>query len=121
MLPRSRARYVHASSCSYMMPIAARLAWALAASLIAGGPYPAIEVAPEGHAPRWSARGTYASFETGAGAERVTHVLAMEAAQPREVTALRGWGLIFSPTEDRVAYLAPGDSGSDVHIVVRDL
>ena len=63
-----------------------------------------IAVAPDGQAPRWSADGRYASFTTNGG--RVTNVIALEGDSVRAVAAIAGVALVFSPTGDRVAYLA---------------
>ncbi|MFQ5571660.1 MAG: M20/M25/M40 family metallo-hydrolase [Rhodothermales bacterium] len=75
-------------------------------ALLTGELYRVDEVAPDGRALRWHPNGRFAAFETGDGTARVTHIVALEGHIAREVAAVAGYGLVFSPTHDRVAYLA---------------
>lgn len=72
--------------------------------LITGELYRTIDVASDGQAPRWSPDGRYASFTTTGG--RVTNVIALDGDSVRAVASINGVGLVFSPSGDRVAYLA---------------
>lgn len=80
-------------------------------ALLTGELFAVRELTSDGRAPRWSERGSYASYETGNGRERATRILASQSGQaPKELAVVRGFGLVFSPSEDRVAYFALGDS-----------
>jgi Tol biopolymer transport system component len=73
-------------------------------ALLTGELYRTRELTTDGRAPQWSADGKYASYETGNGTAAVTRILSMEGV-PRLVTEIKGTGLVFSPTGDRVAFL----------------
>jgi len=73
-------------------------------ALITGELYRTIAIAGDGQAPRWSPDGRYASFTTNGG--RVTNVIALDGDSVRAVSAINGVALVFSPSGDRVAYLA---------------
>ena len=73
-------------------------------ALLTGELYRTLPVAVDGAAPRWSADGRFAAFTTNGG--RVTHVVGVERDTVRAVASIPGVALVFSPTADRVAYLA---------------
>src|SRR5687767_4385428 len=73
-------------------------------ALLTGELYRTTAVAPDGQSPRWSPDGRFASFTTSGG--RVTNVLAIEGDSVRTVASINGVALTFSPSGDRVAYLA---------------
>ncbi len=79
-------------------------------ALLTGELYPVTEVAADGGAVRWSPDGRFGAYESGAGSEIVTHVLAATGGEPRAVTAVRGGGLVFSPSQAMVAYLSVVES-----------
>lgn len=73
-------------------------------ALLTGELYRTIAVAEDGQAPRWSPDGRYASFTTQGG--RVTNVITVDGDSVRTVASINGVALVFSPSGDRVAYLA---------------
>ncbi len=73
-------------------------------ALLTGELYRTTAVAPDGQAPRWSPNGRYVSFATSGG--RVTNVVAVDGDSVRTVASIDGVALVFSPTGDRVGYLA---------------
>lgn len=74
-------------------------------ALITGELYPVTEVSTDGGAVRWSRDGRYAAYESGSGSSAVTHVLAEEEGELREIATIQGGGLVFSPSAAAVAYL----------------
>jgi hypothetical protein len=86
-----------------------------AVALLTGELYVTTELTADGRSARWSPDGRFIVYETGAGAERVTH-LAPAADPPAAAGArmVRGWGLVFSPDGARAAYLAAPDTSVTV-------
>ena len=72
-------------------------------ALLTGEYYTTRELAPDGQRVRWSADGRWASFESGAGAERRISFVPIGAAGGRE-TAVAGFGAAFAPAGTEVAY-----------------
>ncbi|NJD17678.1 MAG: M28 family peptidase [Gemmatimonadetes bacterium] len=82
------------------------------AALLTGELYRVTELAPDGRAVRWSPDGRHVAFETGAGSEARTRILAVEGASVRPLAEVPGSGLVFSPSGQEVAYLTVGDTAA---------
>jgi hypothetical protein len=87
-----------------------------AAAELTGEVYATTELTRDGRSPRWSPDGRYAAYETGAGGERRTHIVAVSGGGVREVAVVAGSGLVFDGA-GREAYVG----GSSSSVVVRDL
>jgi hypothetical protein len=74
-------------------------------ALLTGELFRAEELAADGRAVRWSPDGRFAVYEAGAGAETVTHIVAVGSEGARRLATVSGHGLAFAPGGDRVAYL----------------
>jgi hypothetical protein len=74
-------------------------------ALLTGELYRVSEISPDGAAVRWSSDGRFAAYESGAGGERVTHVLSFQGGEPVEVARVGGSGLVFDPGGEEVAFL----------------
>jgi len=75
-------------------------------ALVTGEYFTTTEVAPDGRAIRLAPTGSWAAYETGSGAERRTHLVALDDAGRRAPVSLRATSLVFSPDGERAAYLA---------------
>lgn len=73
-------------------------------ALVTGEWYPAVELAPDGRAPRWSADGRYLAFSTGDGTAQRTTVLDVGGATPRTVATAAGGSAVFA-ADGRTLYL----------------
>ncbi|MEO7271425.1 MAG: M20/M25/M40 family metallo-hydrolase [Vicinamibacterales bacterium] len=80
-------------------------------ALQTGELYRTTEVTTDGTAPQLAASGQYATYETGVGASRVTHLVSL-TSQPaaagiavRTLTDLPGYAAVFSPDSGSLAYL----------------
>src|SRR5688500_12069395 len=78
-------------------------------ALLTGELHQTTELTADGRAPRFSADGTVAVYESGAGADRALHVWNVSGT-PRKVTELRASGGALSPRGDRIAYLRTVES-----------
>jgi Tol biopolymer transport system component len=78
---------------------------------ITGEYFTTTEVAPDGRALRLAPQGGWAAYEVGMGSARTTQLVAVAGARRPAPVALRGAGLVFSPTGDRAAYLALRETG----------
>jgi Peptidase family M28/WD40-like Beta Propeller Repeat len=87
-----------------------------AAALLTGELYRTTELTTDGAAPQWSPDGRFVAYESGAGAERVTHLVAIEGGAARPAGTVNGGGLVFSHDGARAAYL-----DRERALVVRDL
>jgi Tol biopolymer transport system component len=74
-------------------------------ALLTGELYQVMEIAQDGRAVRWSSDGRYAAYETGTGTEITTHILSVTDEGVQRVSEVRGSGLVFAPSGDRVAYI----------------
>jgi hypothetical protein len=87
-----------------------------AAALLTGELYRTVELTTDGLSPRWSPDGRLVAYESGTGAARVTHLVAVDGGTVRPSATVDGRGFVFSPDGARAAYLA-----ADGGVVVRDL
>jgi hypothetical protein len=87
-----------------------------AVALLTGELYATTELTVDGRSARWSPDGRTVAYETGTGAERITHLVSVDGVM-RPLASVPGWGLVFSPDGTRAAYLA----GADGAVTVRDL
>ena len=78
-------------------------------ALLTGELFHTTELTPDGRAPRFSADGNVAMFESGSGADRMLHVWNVSGT-PRKVAELRAHGGVLSPRGDRIAYLRTSES-----------
>jgi Tol biopolymer transport system component len=79
------------------------------AAILTGELFTTIELTRDGARPVWSADGRHVAWETGAGAQRMVHVAAIENGRARNVASMRG----FSPAiaaGGRLYYLTIADS-----------
>ena len=74
-------------------------------ALLTGELFRVTELAVDGRAVRWSPDGRYAAYESGAGPDSRTHILAVTGGGTREIRSVSGAGLVFFPTGDGAAYL----------------
>ena len=74
-------------------------------ALLTGELYATTEVAPDGQRVRWSLDGRHASYTTGSGAARSTHIVEVDDGRVRAVARLAGHTAAFSPDGNRMAYL----------------
>lgn len=81
-------------------------------ALLTGELYRVREIAEDGAAVRWSPDGRYAVYESGSGAERLTHLLRLEGGEIHEVAQLQWAGLVFSPDGMEVAGLVLEESAA---------
>ncbi|HET7216532.1 MAG TPA: M28 family peptidase [Vicinamibacterales bacterium] len=80
-----------------------------AIALRTGELYQTTEITPDGALPRFSPDGRYITYESGAAAQRITHLVA--TADPgKPIAELRGWGASFSPDAATLAYIKTPDS-----------
>jgi Tol biopolymer transport system component len=80
--------------------------------MLTGELYAVTEVATDGRAVRWSPDGRYAAFESGTGADPITHLLEVRGSEVIAETSLPGSGLVFSPARGRAAYLRVDETPS---------
>jgi hypothetical protein len=80
-----------------------------AIALQTGELYKTVEIAPDGANPRFSPDGRLVAYETGTGPARRTRLVQV-GAPGQTVADVGGYGLAFSPTGDRMAYLRPRPS-----------
>ena len=78
-------------------------------ALLTGELHRTTELTPDGRAPRFSADGNFAIYETGSGADRALHIWNV-SGPPRKVTELRASRGALSPRGDRIAYLRTMES-----------
>jgi len=74
-------------------------------ALLTGELYQVTEITNDGRGVRWSPDGRLAAYESGAGGDLMTHLLAMGPSGIREVGTISGSGLVFAPSGDEVAYM----------------
>jgi hypothetical protein len=86
------------------------------AAELTGELFTTTELTTDGRGVRWSPDSRYVAYERGQGAQRRTHVVAMDGGAPRSAAILEGVGLVFD-VRGRAAYI----SGSPAGVVVRDL
>lgn len=79
-------------------------------ALVTGEYFTTTEVAPDGRAIRLAPAGSWAAYETGSDADRVTHLVDLDDTGRRAPLTLRATALVFSPDGGRVAYLAPRET-----------
>jgi hypothetical protein len=75
-------------------------------ALLTGELFHVSEVTPDGRGVRWSPTGKLAAYERGAGGALETIILELRDGGLEEVGRVRGFGLVFSPVRDEVAFLA---------------
>ena len=76
-------------------------------ALLTGELFKTTELSPDGRNVRWSPDGRYGLYETGTGANRVTHVLERRTAGFEKVRDIPGYGAIFSVDGTRIVALQP--------------
>ncbi|MES2523485.1 MAG: M28 family peptidase [Gemmatimonadota bacterium] len=87
-------------------------------ALLTGENWHTTLVAEGARAPRWSADGKRAAFETGTGANRTTRIVDVRDGFPT-VAEVQGTGVVFSNDGARVAYIT--GQGAASRVMVRDL
>ena len=75
-------------------------------ALLTGELFSVQELTTDGGSVRWSPDGRYAAYESSAGGQSATHILAVGSRGVREVATVSGTGVVFAPAGDRMAYLA---------------
>lgn len=84
------------------------------AAVLTGERYRTIEVAADGRSPRWSPDGRHAAYELPGDVDRTAVVAVGDGGERgdggiRPVAELDGYGAVFSPSGDRVAWLRTAD------------
>ncbi len=74
-------------------------------AMLTGEKYRVRQLAPDGHALRWSPDGAIAIYEVGSGSVATTHLVEVGPESVREVAVLDGRGAAVSPDGNSVAYL----------------
>ena len=88
-----------ANAARYLEPVA----------ILTGELYATVELTRDGARPVWSADARYVAWETGAGAQRMVHVAALENGRARTVASVRGFGPALD-AGGRLYYLSIPDS-----------
>ncbi len=87
-------------------------------ALLTGENWRTTQVAENARAPRWSADGRRAAYETGTGTARLTRVVAGTDGFP-VLAEVNGVGLVFAPSGDRIAWVA--GAGAEARVLLHTL
>jgi Tol biopolymer transport system component len=74
-------------------------------ALLTGELFSVSELDTDGLRVRWSPDSRFAAYESGSGSEVVTHLLQVGPRGAREVASVPGVGVVFAPSNGRMAYL----------------